>query len=149
MRIYLDNCCFNRPFDDQSQIKIKLESEAKIFIQAKITNHEIQLAWSYILDYENDANPFEERKDSTKKWKKYAVVDIEETESFLRRARNILNLGVKSKDALHVACAVDAKCDYFLTTDDRIIKKLKNLEEIAVINPLSFISLYGGIEDDD
>ena len=25
MRIYLDNCCFNRPFDDQSQIKIKLE----------------------------------------------------------------------------------------------------------------------------
>ena len=60
-----------------------------------------------------------------------------------------MNLGVKSKDALHVACAVDAKCDYFLTTDDRILKKLKNFEDIAVINPLSFISFYGGIENDD
>jgi predicted nucleic acid-binding protein len=92
---------------------------------------------------------FEERQNSTKKWKKYSVVDIEETEFILKRARNILKLGVKSKDALHVACAVDAKCDYFLTTDDRIIKKLKSFKDIAVINPLSFISLYGGIEDDD
>jgi predicted nucleic acid-binding protein len=141
MRIYLDNCCFNRPFDDQSQIKIKLESEAKIFIQTKISNNKIQLAWSYILDYENDVNPFEERKDSVKKWKKYAVVDIEETESIIEKGKTVVNLGVKSKDALHVACAIAAKCDYFLTTDDRVIKKLKNFKEIAVINPLFFISL--------
>lgn len=140
MRIYFDNCCFNRPFDDQSQIKIKLESEAKIFIQTKISNNKIQLAWSYILDYENDVNPFEERKDSMKKWKKYAVVDIEETETIIEKAKTVVNLGVKSKDALHVACAIAAKCDYFLTTDDRVIKKLKNFEEIAVINPLFFIS---------
>ncbi|MGD2092455.1 MAG: PIN domain protein [Candidatus Aminicenantes bacterium] len=141
MRIYLDNCCFNRPFDDQSQIKIKLESEAKIFIQTKISNNKIQLAWSYILDYENGVNPFEERKDSVKKWKKYAVVDIEETESIIEKGKTVVNLGVKSKDGLHVACAIAAKCDYFLTTDDRVIKKLKNFEEIAVINPLFFISL--------
>jgi predicted nucleic acid-binding protein len=52
-----------------------------------------------------------------------------------------MDLGVKSKDALHVACAVASKCDYFLTTDKRLINKLKNFEEIVVINPLDFISL--------
>ena len=149
MRIYLDNCCFNRPFDDQNQIKIKLESEAKIFIQAKISNKKIHLAWSYIMDYENDANPFAERKDSVKKWKKYAVVDIEETGAIIEKARALVQLGVKSKDALHVACAVAAKCDYFLTTDERVIRKLKDFAEIGVINPLSFISLLEEINHDD
>ncbi|MCK4765053.1 MAG: PIN domain protein [Candidatus Aminicenantes bacterium] len=141
MRIYLDNCCFNRPFDDQRQVKIKLESEAKLFVQARIAEHQIHLVWSYILDYENDFNPFKERRDSIRKWKKYAVVDIEETGWIIKKARTITNLGVKSKDSLHVACAVASKCDYFLTTDVRLINKLKNFQELAVINPLSFISI--------
>ncbi len=54
MRVYLDNCAFNRPFDDQSQIRIRLESEAKLYIQEKIEKKEIELVWSYILDIEND-----------------------------------------------------------------------------------------------
>jgi hypothetical protein len=36
MRLYLDNCCFNRPFDDQTQRKIALESEAKLYVQDEI-----------------------------------------------------------------------------------------------------------------
>lgn len=59
MRIYFDNCCFNRPFDDQSQIRIRLESEAKLKIQADIVEEKFELVWSYILDAENKANPFE------------------------------------------------------------------------------------------
>ncbi|MFO7884916.1 MAG: hypothetical protein R6U68_08850 [Desulfobacteraceae bacterium] len=35
MKIYLDNCCFNRPFDDQTSLRIRLETEAKLDIQAK------------------------------------------------------------------------------------------------------------------
>jgi len=69
MRIYLDNCCFNRPFDDQSQIRIRLESEAKLYIQEQISNNDIELAWSYILDYENSLNPYEERMNVILKWK--------------------------------------------------------------------------------
>ncbi|HLP45480.1 MAG TPA: hypothetical protein VK186_22750 [Candidatus Deferrimicrobium sp.] len=141
MKIYLDNCCFNRPFDDQSQIKIRLETEAKLFIQSGIYSNEIELAWSYILDYENECNPFEERKNSIKKWKDLAVTDIEETEWIINKARFIMELGIKSKDALHVACAIALKCNYFLTTDELLIKKLENFQEIAVINPLHFISL--------
>ena len=62
MKIYLDNCCFNRPFDDQSQLRIKLESEAKLKIQTDIQAGVLDFVWSYILDAENEANPFEERK---------------------------------------------------------------------------------------
>lgn len=53
MKIYLDNCCYNRPFDDQSQIRIHLETQAKLYIQSKIREGTYDLVWSYILDYEN------------------------------------------------------------------------------------------------
>jgi hypothetical protein len=76
MKIYLDNCCFNRPFDDQIQIRIRLESEAKLKIQEEIQKGHVKLIWSYILDYENNRNPFQERKDRINGWKKYAIVDI-------------------------------------------------------------------------
>jgi hypothetical protein len=61
MRIYLDNCCLNRPFDDQRQARIRLEAEAKLCIQQQVREGRIELAWSYMLDFENAANPFEER----------------------------------------------------------------------------------------
>ncbi len=53
LRVYLDNCVFNRPFDDQSQIRIKLETEAKFYIQALIKQRQLVLIWSYILELEN------------------------------------------------------------------------------------------------
>jgi hypothetical protein len=46
MRIYLDNCCFNRPYDDQTQIKIEVETKAKLFIQSQVENGSLELAWS-------------------------------------------------------------------------------------------------------
>ena len=90
MRIYLDNCAFNRPFDDQSQIRIRLESEAKLYIQDKIGQQEIELVWSYILDLENEQNPFEERKRAIEKWKSVAVLDIEETQELLAAANSLI-----------------------------------------------------------
>lgn len=69
MRVYLDNCCLNRPFDSQTGIRIKLETDAKLFIQSMVQAGTIELAWSYILDFENDANPFEERRIAIEKWK--------------------------------------------------------------------------------
>jgi predicted nucleic acid-binding protein len=139
LKIYLDNCCFNRPFDDQKQIKIRLQAEAKLFIQEKIIRNELKLVWSYILDYENHYNPFKERKNSIEQWKNSAIIDIEETEEVLNIADKLVKLSLKSKDALHLACAIIAKCDYFLTTDDLITKKLTNFKEIRVINPVNFL----------
>jgi len=144
MRIYLDNCCLNRPFDDQANIRIRLETEAKLYIQGKIINREIELAWSYIIDYENHFNPFEERRTTIDKWKSRAIVDIEEATDIIDNARSIQNLGVKSKDALHVACAIEARCDYFFSTDDILLKRLSGFDKIKALNPISFLNVLEG-----
>lgn len=139
MRIYLDNCCFNRPFDDQNQIRINLEAQAKLYVQSLIKDDKIELAWSYILDYENAFNPFEERKVTIQKWKSKAILDIEENIQVLETAKELILLGLKSKDALHIACAIEGHCDYFLTTDDKVLSILKNYNKITVVNPLNII----------
>lgn len=141
MRIYVDNCCFNRPFDNQSGIKVKLETDAKMFVQLSIKAGMIELAWSYILDFENEANPFDEKKSMIEKWKKLAVIDIDENDTILDKATKFANEGLKAKDALHIACAIEAGCKYFLTTDDSILKKMLKQNEITVINPIDFIKI--------
>ena len=142
MRVYLDNCCYNRPFDDQNQIRIHLEAQAKLYVQSQIKDGKIELVWSYILDYENAFNPFEERKNIIEKWKSKAMLDIEENEHILQYAKELVSLGLKSKDALHVACAIEGKCDYFLTTDDKVLNKLKNYNKIEVVNPINVIANF-------
>ena len=139
MKIYLDNCTFNRPFDDQSRVRIRIESEAKLYIQEKIKEGKYKLVWSYILDYENQQNPFVERKRAILKWKRLAEIDIEESEELIRKAKELKSRGVKEKDALHVASAIKTGAKYFITTDDLIIKKLVTNEEIRVMNPMDFI----------
>lgn len=138
--IYLDNCCFNRPFDDQKQIRIQLETEAKLFIQGEIFSGKLDLAWSYILDYENEANPFSERKETIANWKNLAVIDTNETKQLLMLANQLIIYGIKSKDALHIACSIIMKCEYFITTDLSLIKKMNNFEKIMVISPIDFIN---------
>ena len=56
MRVYLDNCCFNRPYDSQSQMRISLETQAKLYIQDLIRNKELELAASHMLRFENQFN---------------------------------------------------------------------------------------------
>ena len=53
MKVYLDNCCYNRPYDDQSYLRISLESQAKLFVQHLIREKKLDLVTSYVLDYEN------------------------------------------------------------------------------------------------
>lgn len=137
MRIYLDNCCFNRPFDDQTQKKIQLESEAKLFVQNEILEGRYELVWSYILDYENAVNPFEERKNTIALWRGIAVSDCNENNDIVSMAEDIVNQGIKAKDALHLACAIHAKCEYFITTDIGLLKKSSGL--IKIVSPIEFV----------
>ena len=139
MKIYLDNCCFNRPYDDQAQIRIRLESEAKLNIQEGIRNGTFMLVWSYILDYENSKNPFTERREQISKWKKYAIEDIPEGELVLGSAEILRKHGIMKIDSLHIACAIQAGAERFLTTDDGILMKAKRIEGIGIYDPIGFI----------
>lgn len=139
MKLYLDNCCFNRPFDDQSQLRIRLESEAKLKIQEEIRAGSFQLAWSYILDYENSKNPFQERKIRISGWRKYSYQNIDESVELLKIANSFNQMGLKKLDSLHIACAIQSNCYYFLTTDDKVLKRSNQISDIHVTDPIAFI----------
>lgn len=141
-RVYLDNCCFNRPFDDPVNLVIQLEAEAKTYIQREIQSGNIELAWSFILDHENTANPYEDRKSAIAPWKHLAVVDIGAEKEVYHRASVIGKRGIRNMDALHIACAIQARCHYFLTTDKKILKK--RIDSITLMNPLNYIQEVEG-----
>lgn len=139
MKIYLDNCCYNRPYDDHSQTKIQKEADSVISIQQQILENKYDLVWSYIIEYENFYNPFPEKRNSIVIWKKYAQINVEESGELLAIAELIKKFGISSKDCLHIASAVIAGCSYFITTDLHLISRLKNYENIKVINPVEFL----------
>ena len=139
MIIYLDNCCFNRPFDDQRQLRIRLEAEAKLRIQEAVRSGDLELAWSYILDFENENNPFLDRRERTRQWRRYAKADCVENPTVKSMAESLRQKGLRKIDALHVACAIHAGCDYFVTTDDGILNKSDTISDITVDDPIGFI----------
>lgn len=141
-KIYLDNCCFNRPYDDQTHKTIYLETEAKLYIQNCIRNGILELVWPFILDFENSVNPYKYRKEAIKEWSLIAVDSVRASDKIRDCGKNIETLyKLKPKDALHLACAVDARCEYLLTTDRSFIKKTNILDKIVVMNPLEFIGI--------
>lgn len=140
MLVYLDMCCFNRPYDAQTQLRIRLETEAKLRIQELIRNMEISLVWSYILDYEASFNPFEERRQVIESWRYFSKVRIMEDDSVIALAEPYIQRGVKSFDALHVACAKFANATQFITTDDRLLSKIRDDKTIRAVNPLDALA---------
>jgi predicted nucleic acid-binding protein len=57
----------------------------------------------------------------------------------IEKARELHQIGLRSKDALHIACAIFVGCNYFLTTDDKIIDKNDLIDEIIITDPIGFI----------
>jgi hypothetical protein len=120
-------------------MRVQLEAEAKLCIQEHIRNGTLELVWSYMLDFENAANPFEERHTTISGWQQYARMDIEETATILQRANLLAGIGLKAKDALHIACAIAGECTYFVTTDDDILKRRQGIQDITVIDPTALV----------
>ena len=148
LRIYLDNCCYNRPYDDQSQIRISLEAQAKIFIQNAVRYGKIELATSFVLRHENNKNPFANKRFSISDFiEKYTTifVDSDKIAEIKSLAEEIMSTGVKEVDAAHIACAILAECEYFLTTDHRVLK-YRN-DKIEIMNPIEFLKVLEAMKD--
>lgn len=142
IRVYLDNCTFNRPFDNQGQIRIRLEAEAKFFIQHLIKSGGVELIWSYVLDFENSQNPFHERRAYISSWRTLSRNLVEESSGLLEDANMFKSIGLKSKDALHIASAKAGNADYFITTDDQILKNSEKIETVTILDPISFVKIF-------
>ncbi|MEH1905918.1 MAG: PIN domain-containing protein [Nostoc sp.] len=95
----------------------------------------IELVNSSVLEYENSRNPFVVNKQSIERYLQIATLRVLVDENIRNRAEQ---LGIKSIDALHVACAEASQSDYFITCDRRLINRCHNLS-LIVINPNNFI----------
>lgn len=148
MRIYLDNCCHGRTFDDQKQEKINSETLAVIKIQNKIIANEFELVTSFILHYENGEKSDTKQKNEIENfYRTYRkiYIGVEFVDELKVLAEKIISSGVKEKDAYHVASAILAACDFFITVDDRLLKY--NSDEIVLINPIDFVKKWSDERD--
>jgi predicted nucleic acid-binding protein len=142
-KIYLDVCCLNRPFDDQTLDRNRLEAEAILLILKHIKLGKWQWLRSVIVDYEINKAPSFEHKSRLKQMitDAYKVISLNET--ILKRGEEMKRMGLKTYDALHVACAEYGGADVFLTTDDKIkrigIRQAQNLK-VRIENPLYWLS---------
>ena len=146
--IYLDLCCFNRPYDDQTQPRIRLETEAKLLIQQKIKQGECRMLWSSTLDIECSKNPFEEHRMAIARWRSLAEAVVFATPEVIAKAHEIASYGISNYDALHIASAIVGKADYFITTDDRLLKKMRGSHEIHVVLPNNALAEMEGWYED-
>jgi len=139
IKVYLDNCAYNRPFDDKEQLSIHMEANAKLHIQEDIRNGIYELIWSYMNEYENNDNPYDDKREAVGVWKQIASHICLPNEKILEKGIQIQHIAVKPKDSLNLACAIESGCRYFITTDKALLKKAGLFSEIEIINPIDFI----------
>ena len=142
MKVYLDACCLNRPFDDQSQPRVRFETEAISLILEKLHQQEWDWVGSEMLLHEVSQNPDLENRQRVLSFASMAHQVVELTEKILRRAEELEEAGFDPYDAIHLACAEFGKAEVFLTTDDQILKvanRKKSLFSFTVENPVKWL----------
>lgn len=142
LKICLDMCCLNRPFDDQSQARIHLESEAVLWILRQVEAGVYGLIGSEILELENSRNPNLHRQNRVAEILQLASGRIKLTASLRRRAGLLVSLGFKPMDALHLVSAEQAEADAFTSCDDKLLRaavRNRNTLQVRVVDPIHFV----------
>ncbi len=142
VKVYLDTNVYNRPFDDQNQTRIRLETEAFLSILEKSLSGSISIIGSSVLVYENSKNPFAERKERVTSYLSIASKTIKLNDTIKNKALSLESTGIDPIDALHLAYAEFGNAEYFITCDNDIIKKAtkhKDIVNLEVCTPLEFI----------
>jgi predicted nucleic acid-binding protein len=137
-KIYLDTSAYNRPFDDQTQPKIFLETQAVVIIFQMLEAGTVELISSLVLEYENSRNPSLINQVAMNRYLQMAELRQEINGGIRQRAKQLEHNGVKAMDALHIACAEASGSDYFVTCDKRLINRCLALT-MKVLNPVDFV----------
>ncbi|MBI4579940.1 MAG: PIN domain-containing protein [Planctomycetes bacterium] len=142
MRLYLDVCCLNRPFDDQSQERIRIESEAVEFILESFERGVHHWVSSTAVEEEVSRNPDIDQRVRVEALLKLADERLLLGDSVLEKARSYRGQGIRRFDALHVALAECHGCELLLTVDDDLIRKTRSLTpplRVRVENPARWL----------
>ena len=140
--LYLDVCCLNRPFDDQQQDRIRLESEAVLLIIHHCAEGDWEWIGSRVIDFEVQRTPDTIRRHRVALLAAQCNRYCEFKKAHLARTQELRLLGFMTIDALHIAMAESAKADFLLTTDDKLIRVARRHAsklKLYVNNPLTWL----------
>ena len=138
MKLYIDTSVYNRPFDDQTQPRIWLETLALGLILQLVESGEATLVNSSVLEFENSRNPFPLRREWMERCLSLATEYERVDEAIRDRAQEYEKQGISAIDSLHIATAESANADFFIACDDRLLKKAKHFK-VKAINPVDFV----------
>lgn len=146
LRLYLDTCCLNRPFDDQSQERVRAESRAVLLILANVVRGSWELIGSEVVDQEiakiRDLGLRRRVRRLARPRTAHVVVERDHT----LRGTTLEALGFSTFDALHIACAEAAGADVLLTTDDAMLRRSRRVRSamhVRVANPATWLHEEG------
>jgi predicted nucleic acid-binding protein len=142
MRIYLDNCCFSRPFDEDAQDRIVLEADAILLILERVRAGRLTLVASDVLVEECALDPDEKRRRQAGTLLALSSERIELDTGDEQRAEEMQSLGFGMTDSFHVVAAEKGRCDVLLTTDDNLIRKAQRHQRmlrVRVVNPIDWL----------
>ena len=142
MRIYLDTCCYNRPYDDQSQDRVHLESEAILSIlHQSLSNGDTILGSDVLhLEIERISDPYRRFKVSALYQSATESIPYDATIK-MRAAELQSKTSIRALDSLHIASAEQGHAQIFLTTDDKLVRACRKISlSIKVMNPVSFLA---------
>ncbi|TWT45653.1 PIN domain protein [Phycisphaerae bacterium RAS1] len=142
MQIYLDVCCLNRPFDDQSRQRIRLESDAVQAILERVERGEFQLLTSGAADSELIRVADFDRREAVRELAGRACRHIPLSSDIGRRALALEQGKLDPLDALHLAYAESVPCDILFTVDDAFVRRAARLSPpspVRVVNPAPWI----------
>ena len=140
MRIYFDCCCYNRPFDDLSQERVKMEADAILAIATRALSSDDIILGSAALTLEIAAISDKARISKVAELYKIATEYISLDNTVKNQARQLQKYGLHDMDSAHVALAEKGHADIFLTVDDKLLKMCQRLElHMRTMNPLEYI----------
>jgi predicted nucleic acid-binding protein len=139
MLIYMDCCCLNRPNDDQTQDKIRIESDVILAILFKCFYSSWKLIGSDVVEYEIMKTPDLNKRNKALELYKVRKENIAINDSIVKRAAEIQKYGIKPMDSLHFASAEYRNVNVLLTVDkDFIINSKQIISSLKVVNPINW-----------
>jgi predicted nucleic acid-binding protein len=128
IKLYLDCCALQRPFDDRSQVRVATEAEAVLQLFEEFEADSIDIASSDVLLFELSKIDLSPRRTHCINLLAKSSYFVALTDSIEELAQSYSKSGIKTLDALHLASAVKGDADYFCSCDDRFVKKAYAVE---------------------
>ena len=142
MRVYFDVSCLTRPFDDQNQLRIRLEAEAiNTILEGVDKGHWSQVS-SGMADLEVSRISDQERRRQVHELLQEPGSFVKLSAEIFSRATFLEQLGFKPADAVHVAAAEAGQADVLLSCDNRLCglgQRHGKVLRTRVMNPLVWL----------